>query len=172
VPVDIGGVAMGLYLALRVIVWKDGQIRTLICAQEDNILTQASLREIALMTLSSNFCTDTDTELRCGIIQDYFNQVIKPISVYASLEDFEIRKEYGVFDEHIVVGFNRYFVSPGMQAVEIGGVVICLELASFMIVVWKGGQVHTLISAQENNILSQASLREIALMDHTPLFQL
>jgi hypothetical protein len=113
-----------------------------------------------------------DAELRNRIIQDYFNQVVKPISIYASLEDFEIKKEYGVFDGHVVVGFNRYFVTPGMREVEIGGVMFCVEIASFMIVVWKDGWVHTLISAQENNILSQASLREIALTDFTPLFQL
>jgi hypothetical protein len=112
-----------------------------------------------------------DAELRSRITQDYFNQVITP-NYGATLEDLEVKKKYGVFDGHVVVGFNRVFVTPGMRFVEIGGVEICWELASFTIIAWKDGQVYTLISAQENNILSQASLREIALADHTSLYMM
>jgi len=100
------------------------------------------------------------------IKQDYFNQLVKPINVDALFEDLEIEKEYGLFEGYIVVRFNSVFNYPALYIpIEINGVEVNWEFAN-RIIAWKDGQVFTLISAQENNILSQKSLREIALIDN------
>ena len=98
------------------------------------------------------------------IKQDYFNQLIKPLDASVPFESLEIEKEYGVFDGYIVIRFYPVLMYPAVFIpVEIGGVVIDLRIAE-RIIAWKDGQAFTLISAQENNILSPESLREIALV--------
>ena len=101
--------------------------------------------------------------------QDYFNQLIKPLDANVPFEALEIEKEHGVFDGYIVIRFNTVIAYPSsFTPIEIGGVVLDWDFAN-RIIAWKDGQVFTLISAQEDNILSQENLREIAL-EHELIF--
>ncbi|MCL2410602.1 MAG: hypothetical protein FWC97_03060 [Treponema sp.] len=96
--------------------------------------------------------------------RDYLEQIIKPLDLSISLENLEIERVYGVFDEHVVVRFNTVIGFPSVVTpIEIGGVMIDWNFA-FRIIAWKDSQVFTLISAQEKNILSQENLREIVLL--------
>jgi hypothetical protein len=102
--------------------------------------------------------------LRCRITRDFYNQVIKPNYPEYGLRRLKIEKEYGVFDGYVVVRFNFAGHFPTvMLPIDIGGVMIDISLTK-RIIAWKNGQMFSLFSAQENNILSQASLQEIALM--------
>ncbi|MDR2586477.1 MAG: hypothetical protein LBC84_09755 [Prevotellaceae bacterium] len=118
--------------------------------------------------LAGNDSLKLDAELRNRIIQDYFNQMVNPPIADVSLEELEIEKEYGVFDKHVVVRFNPVLarLRPAVEIpIEIAGVMTEWSFAD-RIVAWKDGRVFTLITAQENNILSQASLQKILLMNH------
>jgi len=114
-----------------------------------------------------------DAELRSRITQDYFDQLIEPKEAYVYLEELRIEKEYGVFEGHIVVRFNPFFSFPDGEGmpIDIGGVAVPYGRARVTIA-WKACQVFTLITAQEKNLLSQKSLREIAIIALTdPLFK-
>jgi len=170
----IAGVTFTHSLLSEIFVWKEGVFFTLQNAYQENILTQENIVAIG-NTFNSRTGDDMpntppqnlDTETRLQIKQDYFNQLIQPLDPSVQFEALEIEHEYGVFDGYIVVRFNSVIVYPAMIIpIEIGGVVLDWVLAN-RIIAWKDGQVFTLISAQENNILTQESLRAIALI-HNP----
>lgn len=105
----------------------------------------------------------TETQIR----QDYLDQLIKPIDATITFDDVVIEKEYGKYDGYIVVRFVNVISYPGgIVPIEIGGIQIDYNFAS-RIVVWKDGDICTIISAQESNILTQASLQAIARIDNT-----
>ena len=105
------------------------------------------------------------------IKQDYFNQLIKPHDASVQFESLEIEKEYGEFEGYIVVRFYPVIIRPArFTPIEIGGVITDWAFAD-RIIAWKEGQVFTLVIAQENNLLSQESLREIVLMGHIFYFK-
>jgi hypothetical protein len=136
------------------------------------LVSTGALALVVLMGVIMSGCYEDDSlildaALRCRITRDYYNQMIKPNYPDISLEKLKIEKEYGVFEGHVVVRFNPVLLVGGLIVpIDIGGVVIDWAFA-YRIIAWKDGHVFTLITAQENNLLSQASLREIALIDNT-----
>ncbi|MCL2756298.1 MAG: hypothetical protein FWE45_04590 [Firmicutes bacterium] len=124
---------------------------------------------IVLVACGSGNGNGLDSELRNRITQDYFYQLIKPIDDSVNINDLKIEREYGVFEEHIVVKFNSVISFPGgIVPIYIGGVTIDWAFAN-RIVVWRDGSVFTLVYAEENNLLSQPNLKAIASIDNTLL---
>jgi hypothetical protein len=101
-----------------------------------------------------------DAELRSKIIQDYFDQFVKPIDNGVKLEDVQILKCYGNFDGVVVVRFD----SPAFQVIttiQVGGVNFTFNNSNVAIV-WHDGNFFELQEAYENGLLSIANLTYVA----------
>jgi len=99
-------------------------------------------------------------ETTLAIRQDFFEQVVN--DEFISFEYVQIKRNFGTFNNYIVVEFHPVLPLGGVVLpVDIGGITFgCVNTVSH-IVAWNDGNIHNIIDAFDKDILSVSDVQKI-----------
>ena len=146
-----------------ILVWNDGEFMTLTQAYEQELLTLKNIRNISAL---HNFPFPYDMftyELELKIKQIYFDRFGEPdFFVGQTVDDVEIRHNYGIYQSNPVVMFNPIgIVTDAIIHEKVAGFDFYYGNSGLVIWVCKNDELIKLAKAYEQGLLTQEDIKKI-----------